>query len=313
MSFSFNDFAEALKNGAEISSEDVLEARRWAWSDGVVSPAEAQGIFELNGLAKDRSPEWVDFFVEALNDYVVNHMPPKGYVDEGTATWLMEQIDRDGRVDTLAELELLVKIMETALNVPDSLKAYALKQIEAVVVTGEGPTRRAGELRPGSVDAAEVALLRRLLFAGAGSGATIVSRDEAELVWRLKHATTNGANAPEWKVFFVQAIGNHLMAHNFYHALDRSEAKRLDDFVSDTHHSTAGFLSRMAGSVLHPPVKEAFAAPKHDDIEGAVAADKAITSEEATWLRRHIDEDGQVDDIEQALLDFIAEETGSRI
>ena len=68
MSFSFTQFADALRGGAEISAKDVLAARQWAWNDGGVSVAEADSIFELNRLAKSRSREWVEFVVEALTE-----------------------------------------------------------------------------------------------------------------------------------------------------------------------------------------------------------------------------------------------------
>jgi hypothetical protein len=313
MTFSFSDLAQQFKAGTPISAADVIEARRLVWGDGGISPAEAETIFELNSLSEERPNEWVDFFVEALTEYIVNRQVPRGYVDEANAAWLMIHIDRDGKVETLAELELLVKIMDVATNVPESLKTYALKQIEAVVTTGEGVTRRGGTLRPGSIDEAEVALLRRLLFAGAGSGGLGISRDEAELLWRLKDATRDGDNAPEWQRLFVQVLGNHLMAHNSYKALDRGDAARLEAFVNDHRSSVGGFLGRMFKSLPEAPIREAFAQPARTDEDAAVAADRAITAEEAAWLRQHLDADGTLDELEKALLDFIAEESGTRI
>jgi len=88
MSFSFSDMADGLRNGGSISAEDVLAVRRSVWADGSVSPAEAETIFELNSLAKERSRDWVDFFVEAITEFVVNQQEPRGYVDQAQADWL---------------------------------------------------------------------------------------------------------------------------------------------------------------------------------------------------------------------------------
>ena len=52
MSFSYSDFAAALKAGARISAEDVLAVRRWVWPDGSVSDDEAEALFELNRLGR---------------------------------------------------------------------------------------------------------------------------------------------------------------------------------------------------------------------------------------------------------------------
>ena len=75
--------------------------------------------------ARSQSPprEWVDFFVEAIDAYVVHQQAPVGYVDDAKADWLIDRIDSDGRVDSLGELELLVKILEDATNVPEALKS----------------------------------------------------------------------------------------------------------------------------------------------------------------------------------------------
>ena len=307
MTFSFSALSEALSAGTPISADDVLAARRWAWSDGGISPAEAETIFELNNLNSDPSPDWIDFFVEALTEYVVNRQPPRGYVGEAEAAWLIAQIDRDGRVGTGAELELLVKVLETALAAPETLKSYALRQIETIVLTGEGPTRRGGDLTPGRIDEAEVTLLRRLLFASGGDGTTIITRDEAELLWRLKDATLGKDNAPGWKQLFVQAVGNHLMAYGSYQPLSRPEAARLEAFVADTSTNVLGFLGRMSRSIGNSPPPER---PKVDHQAG-IEASRAITPDEAAWLKQKTDADGSVDALEAALLAFVAEESGS--
>ncbi|HYN46847.1 MAG TPA: hypothetical protein VES64_09160, partial [Allosphingosinicella sp.] len=68
MSFSFSDFAAALKCGVSMSAEDVLAMRRTVWPDGKISDEEARALFEVNRLARDPAPEWGEFFLEALCD-----------------------------------------------------------------------------------------------------------------------------------------------------------------------------------------------------------------------------------------------------
>lgn len=311
MTFSFSDFAAALRDGAPIAPQDVLAARRWAWDDGAIGRDEADALFEMNGLAANPPHEWTDFFVEAIAEYVVNRCPPRGYVSEADADWLIARIDRDGRLDSPVELELLVKVVEAALNAPQRLKDYALAQIERAVLTGEGPTRRGGDIRPGTIDEAEVALLRRLVFGAGGDGALVVSRSEAEMLWRLKDATLGAGNAPSWKTLFVQALGNHLMAYSDYRPLERAEAERLEAWTQDRSASVGGFLARMFSTAPDVAGARAALAPgrsaaQHDE---AVAAAEQVTSAEAGWLNGRIAGDGAVDPLEQALLDFIAEES----
>jgi len=297
MSFSYSDFAAALQGGARISAHDVLELRRWVWPDGAVSDAEAEAVFALNRLARDAGPEWSDFLIEAMTEYVLNARSPRGYVDEANAAWLIDQVDRDGTPVTATELQLVAKILESALNAPASLKAWALREVEA------------GVRADGRVGEDEVALLRRILFAAGGDGASVVSQDEAELLWRLKDACLNADNAPGWQKLFVQAVGNHLMAYSSYQPLERGEAARLEAFVADRRSSVLGFFARMQGA---NPAAEAGkllrgeAAPDHD---AAVAAANAITPAENQWLQGHVDADGARDPYEEALLAFVAEDS----
>ena len=151
MTFSFSDFTASLKQGHRLTPEDVLAVRRAVWPDGRVSDAEAGIVFDLNRLISEPSEEWRDFFIEALTDYVVNQKAPRGYVDEANAAWLIGEVDGDGAPVSRLEIELVVKVIERALNCPATLRSWALARIEEAVV--EGSKR---------VDAGECRLLRRL-------------------------------------------------------------------------------------------------------------------------------------------------------
>ena len=312
MSFSFSGFEAALKAGARISAADVLALRRAVWPDGAVSDAEASALFDLNRVARDAGPEWTGFFVEAITEYVVNQRPPRGYVDEDAAKWLIAELERDGALAGAADLALVVKVLETALNCPEALKAWALGRIEAAVLTGEGPTR-SGPPRPNVVDEAEAALLRRVVFAAGGEGGCTIAADKAEMLWRLKDACLAGDNAPGWKTLFVQAVGNHLMAYSTYRPLERDEAARLEAFVADDRSSVLGFFARMGRAGPSAGVQgllESGRAPGAADHDAAVRAAASITGAEKAWLDAHVDADHQRDPYEEALLAFIAEETG---
>lgn len=299
MSFSFSDFSASLKSGHRITPDDVLAVRRAIWPDGKVSDTEAGFVFDLNRLIEAPTPEWRDFFVDALTDYVVNQKAPRGYVDEANADWLIAEVDQDGAPVTRLEIELVVKVIERALNCPARLRAWALAQLEEAVVRG---TR--------TVDAGECALLRRLVFAPGGEGALVVGDDEAEVLWRLKDACLESDNAPEWKTLFVQAVGNHLMAWSPYQPLERGEAARLEAFVNDSQSSVLGFFSRMRGANPLAAAREMFKDAPRIDYDAALAAAEAITPEEQDWLDRHVEADGARDAYEEALLAFVAAEKG---
>ena len=93
MTFQFDQFAAAIRAGGEITARDTLALRQAIWSDGVLTQAEAQALFELNAMAKSKDPEWIAFFTEAVCDYVIDGSEPKGYVSEENALWVVEEID----------------------------------------------------------------------------------------------------------------------------------------------------------------------------------------------------------------------------
>lgn len=294
------DVTAMIAQTRALGPDETLALRRVVWPDGRIDPQEAGILFELNRASSAPSAEWVDFFVEAIAAYLVEQAEPRGYVSDENAAWLMQAIDHDGKVDTLAELELLVKIIERAENVPDRMKAYALEQIQRAVLVGEGPTRCGNGLRPGSIGTAEVRLLRRVLYATGGHGPAHISREEAELLFAIKDATLNGQNAPEWQTLFVQAMRLHLMVDQRFHALSREDAARLHAFMSDTSASVAGFMGRVVKAIGDRPTPQSQAP--------VAQADPGFTPAEEDWLQQMIERDGQLDPLERALLKALTEE-----
>lgn len=294
-----------------ISDEEVRKLRRQMWADGTISADEAARLFAVNEQIAPSS-EWTDFFVEALCDYVIARGQPRGYVTQSDAIWLEHHMSRDGRVDSHAELELLVKLLERADSVPDTLKQFALAQIEQVVLSGSGPTRRGGTIEPGRIDDAEVALLRRMIFTPAGDGPAKVSRAEAEMLFRLKDATLGAANADDWPRLFVQGVANHLMAHQSFVPSAEMAARMETPYQPNPLGLVFNKLGRERAS--HTELRAVLDGEGVGDDKraaarrAAIAADAQVTSDEASWLRRLFEADGARDDLEQALLDFLAKD-----
>lgn len=307
MTFQFDQFAASVRAGGEITAKDTLVLRQMVWGDGVLDQSDAQALFELNAAAQSKDPEWIAFFVEAICDYVIDGSEPKGYVSEANALWVIEEIDRDGRVESAAELELLVKLSEKAVDLPNVLKFYALDQIERIVISGEGPTRE-GDARRNTVTVAEAHLLRRLIFASGGHGPAIVSREEADMLFRIKDACLNSDNAPEWEKLFVQGVANHLQGFSAYTPLTRERAAQLDSFMRSSSPSIGRFFQRMGDLDLRAGFAEIFRpAEAARDFDSEVEEAEAITLPEKGWLDHEIARRAGIDRYEQALLDFVAD------
>jgi hypothetical protein len=232
--------------------------------------------------------------------------------DGDEARWLIGAIDHDGKLESMAELELLVRVIERARNVPEFLKAYALRQIEQEVMTGVGPTRCGGELSATHISAAECRLLRRVIFASGGYGPAAVSRFDAELLFRLKDATLQDGNSPLWDDLFVDGVANYLKGFQLQNAqLDHSRIKELEAFVADNEARVGRVIGAMAREI--PQVRNHFGKvfgknDKGQSYTEAAAAGNLVDDFEQEWLEKMIDADGEVDDLERALLSRIIEE-----
>lgn len=304
-----------LMRAGTVSNGDVMMLRDAVWTDESIPESVVDALFTLNDALTSHSTVWTDFFIEAIEYYLVDQCVPQGFVDDSCADWLQARVDKNGRVTSLTELELLVAIIERAESTPEDLRQYAITQIEHVIISGEGPTRSDEVLRPNTVDAVEVELLRRLIFAGGGEGAIIVDTAEADLLFRIKDATLNGDNASSWLRLFVQGVGNHLMAHCDYRPLSRDEALAFEQFMDDDAPNLGRFFKRMLPSdkIGYGTIAEAFKSlfPKTEDrFAKRLAIDNShlITPEEAGWLKTHIAADEEIDVYEKALLTFIFDE-----
>ncbi len=310
MTMHFGETALRAAADGAIGADEILALRQAGWADGQMTPEEAEALFIANDKLEQPSPEWCDFFVEALGEFIINTVEPHGYVDQAMADELIAQIDRDGRVGTMAELELLVRVLERAASVPPSLQAYALGQIEQAVLSGEGPTRH-GTLDPAGITANECALLRRMIFAPASEGPARVSQAEAELLCRIKDATLYDTTAPEWERLFVQGVASFLIGFAGTEPLPHERAAELERFMASEGAGIGNFLARMLAAEVEPEAANAFGSLL-DMGPAAGAADEApgLDREEELWLIDHIDADEELDPLEKALLAFIAQETG---
>lgn len=312
MTTQFLDLAQRAAADGQITAEGILALRREGWGDGIITRAEAEALFTLNSALTERSNEWVDFFVEAIGEFVLNGTPPRLQCNDEEAEWLIAQVDADGKVDSMAELEALVRIIERAENVPERLKTYVLEQIERAVLTGTGPTRHGGDLSATHISSAECRIIRRVIFASGSHAPAAVSRFEAEMLFRLKNATLADENAPEWDDVFLDGVANFMRGFVLPHAQLSHERKReLEAFVADNKPQLGGFLGRMVREV--PDVGNHFGKvfgkkqPTGPDYGALAAEGEKITEYENEWLDRMVHANGEVDELESRLIARLAE------
>lgn len=316
------DLSALLENENTITEADVRHFRQEVFRDGVVSLAEADSIFMINDNTTDHCNEWHLFFVEALSDFLIHQAEPRGYVSRDNADWLVRQVQKDGKISSATELELLVKTIEKANDCPPQLVSFVLSQVARVVIDGEGELQRGKKLTKGIVGEAAAELLRRVLYGVSSDGGIAISREEAEILFELNDKTNEAHNHPAWNDLFVKAIANHLMAVSGYKMPDRKQALAREAWLDDTQVDVSGKLSKSLSSIGsmfsggfsdmfksdHDRMEEAWA-ERNASIEKQSMLAESIDEGEAKWLAERIGRDGVFHENEQALIKFIKQES----
>lgn len=310
-------FAAILACGT-ITADDVLTLRNRVFADGIIGSREAESVFALNEGTRGNASAWHAFFVEALTDYFVWQSEPRGYVDDAGATFLMERVARDGRIDGASELELVVNVVHWAAACPDALRLMALSSVKDAVLGGGGVLFGPGRRRAGVIDRADVAIVSKLLYAAGGEASLRISRPEAELLFDLNDGTSGADNDPGWRDLFVRAIASHLMFPQGEPDLADADTARCRERWLAERRSVGTILGGMLNGVRRSGMAGVF---READIFGwhrtereaarAAAEERearwrqAIDKAEAEWLITRLHGDGRVDPSETALLRFI--------
>ena len=72
MSMHFRELASKVAADGLITPDEILSLRRTGWSDGQITPEEAEAIFAINDAIDVPTNEWSDYFVEALGEFIIN-------------------------------------------------------------------------------------------------------------------------------------------------------------------------------------------------------------------------------------------------
>ncbi|HWF77961.1 MAG TPA: hypothetical protein VN694_12380 [Caulobacteraceae bacterium] len=277
-----SDIVRQLKSAGRITADDVIAMRREVYGAPEMAREDVEALIALDQAVSDAPPEWGGFVADAMVDYVVHQQDPEDFVDDAKAAWLTSACA--GPLTRQGGLEALVRVLETASSAPEALERFVLGKVKAAVVA------------TGRLAAEDVALIRRLVFAGASEGAIGVTREEADALFDIDEAC--GANAdPAWPPFFAQAIDDVLTAVSPFHLESRGDAQRDEAWLA-SRPGVFDFFKQMAarpdlggalGDIFHPNEGER---REWEGPEAQMQADEAaaapITDEEADWLMKRL-------------------------
>jgi len=297
-----------VRSSGAVSADDVLVVRRAVYGGEIaVTPDEMETMLAIEEAASRADPGWAQLLDEAGADFIVNQLPPAGYVTEENAAWLVERIAKDGVVKTSRELGVLVHIIDRATSAPGTLAALALQQVELAVMEGRGPLA-AGGLERGRISKESVDVLRRILYAYGGNGAVAITRSEAEVLFDLNDATSGAGNDPSWDDLFVKAIASYLLTISGHRPPSREQALSDARWLDAPAEGLGGFFARMTTGGLQGILA---AYRETDGAPSPGAETKGVTTDEAAWLAERFGRDGMLKENERALLRFIRDEAPS--
>ncbi len=295
-----------------VTPSDVVALRREVYCDDKVSRTEAEALLSLDHNVKQACPEWTEYFTQAMVQHIVHQSTPEGSVSEENAQWLIDNISKDGLVDTAGRLQMLIKVIEDAQTSPDSIQKFALSQVFKAIVYEKGVLTDSRVEKQQVISSSDVELIRRLLFAFRSDGGLAVTKCEAEFLFDLNDATLNNENDPSWSDLFVKAVGNYLMATLGNGVPVRTVSlEKTSEWTFDASLSSMVGLLKSAVDAMQSPLEAAEAAVhnRNEGIENAYDEASEITLVEAKWVIDRINRDGIIHDNEKALLQFLKEES----
>ena len=303
-----------------LSASEALDVRRQIYSHDPLTPADMDLVFQFaqNSTGGD-SVEWTNLFSEAVTDYVVHQNEPPNYIPQEKADWLVTKLKEKGGISTASEFAMLIYMMQHALGVPSSLSAFALREIETAIVSGHHSAFGGEDHAARTVTKADVETLRSVLYSAATDSVCHVTREEAEALFDIAHATAQGACDPAFDDLFARAVGNYLTGI-CWHVPARKEVLHRDQWL-DEGDSLAGFFSHMFKSgpsityrdMMKSPLElagEDMAALERQD-DAARAKSEQITNSEADWVIAHLTRQGPLTSAEMHLLQWLSDEANS--
>lgn len=211
---------------AVAAAELIRESQK---HDCEISRAEAEALLTLDRMQPDSAPAWRDFAATAIARHIVA-AEPAGLLDNEKSEWLMRRVAPGGCVESALAFEMMVRAFERAQEVVPQLSAFAIRQLCAACISGEGALIGERVHFSRMMDAEDTAVLHRILIAAGGAEGRPVSREEAEALFDLHDAMARSQNNTAFNDLFYRAIANYVLAASG-HALEPRKEALSPDYV----------------------------------------------------------------------------------
>lgn len=224
--------------GRPIDPADVIALLQEVYADGIGTREEAEELIAFDLSLADATPGWTDFFAASIADHLVHRQAPPGTVDPEKSAWLMAALRKGRHTVTASGFSVLLRLIESAQDVPPQLAAFAIRQVRSAVLASRRPVSSVRLPFNRTIDSETAALVRRVVLGCAGLSMRAVTREEAEALFDLHDLSAGGANDTDFDDLFFKAVSHHLIAEAGHNVPTRGMAlARLSEFPRGDGHA----------------------------------------------------------------------------
>lgn len=183
----------------KIEPQDILVLRKNVFPEGLVDAQDALTLLEIHRSPAEKCLEWHSWFVETMTAFIVHHSWPKGSLDEINGQWLMATIAPEGVIESAAELDLLIHVIEVSRAVPDFLSAFAIDQLRIALATGRGAYAARREGKRQGISEQDVEYVVRILKGACNNGQILLTSRENRVLGSISRIVEGRFNHPCWR------------------------------------------------------------------------------------------------------------------
>jgi len=210
--------------GRPIDSADVIALLQEVYADGIGTREEAEELIAFDLSLTEATPGWTEFFAASIADHLVRRQSPFEVVDTDKSAWLMGALRKGRHTVTASGFSVLLRLIESAQDVPPQLAAFAIRQVRSAVLASRRPASSVRLPFSRTIDSETAALVRRVVLGCAGFSTRPVTREEAEALFDLHDLTASGANDTDFDDLFFKAVAHHLIAETGHNVPSRGMA-----------------------------------------------------------------------------------------
>ena len=300
------DMANDADMPAATPAPTVAKLRHDIFEHGSASRGDLDRLIDI-GRAEDRQAGFSDLMAEVACTVMVHGADPDGYVTDADAAWLIGKLSNGGGLSNEAEFAAVRSVISYAISVPPALTAFAMAQERRAILA-----RGAGAF----VSAQDVRTLRAIAFAPTQGSSLRVTRESAEALFDIAHATGQAPNDASFPEMFAKTIGNYLIGVAFQGTAPAQEV-RAQEAERDARMGFGGFLSAMFGGARADLATERTSTQGLEEeaygeqnrlTERPQAEADHIKPQDADWVIDHLTREGELTPAEKRLLSFIKQE-----